>query len=92
MRPRRLGVAVLSRDADPATAGAGGKVGNKQERRADQDVDTGRQFGGTGNDLVELGRRGGEPVHLPIASDQRTTRHVVPKMFCLNRMPESVWL
>ena len=31
-----------------------------------------RRSGGAGDDLVELGRRGGEPVHLPIARHQRT--------------------
>ena len=43
--------------------------------QAHKDVDGRRQISRAGDDFVQLGDRGGKPVHFPVACDQRTAHH-----------------
>ena len=78
-------MAVLGADRDPAsraprTANVITRVAGGQTMRSTLR----RQLAHTLRDLAELGRRGLEPVHLPVSRDQRTTRypHLVPLKRC----------
>ena len=72
----RLGVAVLRADPHRATRHGGRKARKQRGRRAYHDLDPG-ELARTGNNSGELGRRGLQPVHLPVARNQRAPRRVL---------------
>ncbi len=74
---RRLAMAVLRPDCDPAAAGERRKARDQGRGRANQNVAP-PEIARTGNDLLQLGRRPLQAVHLPIAGYERGHRRVGP--------------
>src|SRR6185369_8470987 len=69
-------MAVLTANLD---LGAGCDLGKRHDqggRRADHEIDLGPKVPGARHDLAELGGRGLEPIHLPIARDQWAARRI----------------
>jgi len=69
--PDAYGVTVLAADGDSRAARLVGKGREQRRRRADHQVGLSGKGSGAGHDFFELAGRAQNPVHLPIARDQR---------------------
>ncbi len=70
----RFGMAVLAADGDARAARQRRKARQQRRRRTYHKVGVG-QAAGAGDDGLKLAGASRKPVHLPIASDQRSARH-----------------
>ena len=78
MRTELFGVAVLAADRDGRTPRRRGEACDQRCRRTDHHVDIGGPLAKhprAGDDFFQFADRALQPVHFPIACDQRTGRH-----------------
>ena len=71
MRARCIRVAILGADRNALAARLVGKAGNQRCRRADQQVRLAGEPGRARQHGLEFGHGGLQPVHFPVAGNQR---------------------